>query len=90
VIAVATDLTIRVAVPDVWDTVTVRATPDWTIARVKREALAVATGRSVDPDAYVVKFRGARVFDESVTLDAARVPDRGALIVLAAHRRPAR
>ena len=48
---VATELTIRVSVPDVWDTVLLRVAPHWTIARVKREALDVAMGRHVEADA---------------------------------------
>ena len=87
---VATELTIRVSVPDVWDTVLLRVAPHWTIARVKREALDVAMGRHVEADLYLAKFRGGRVIDESATLEALGVPDHGALIVLPERRLPVR
>jgi hypothetical protein len=44
----------------------------------------------VDPDAYVVKLRGAEVFDEAATLGALGVPANAALIILPRRRRPVR
>jgi hypothetical protein len=86
----AAALDVRVSVPDVWDVVPIRAAPDWTVERLKREALAAATGRSLDAAAYLVKFRGARVLDEAATLASLGASDRAAFIVLPAHRRPVR
>jgi hypothetical protein len=86
----ATELRVRVAVTPVWDTVELSVTPEWSVARLKQEALARATGRRLDPSAYVVKFRGAAVVDETRTLAELRVPDGGALIVLPARREPVR
>ena len=49
-----------------------------------------ATRVTGDPTAYMVKFRGAELQDESSTLaDAGLVPN-GALIVLRKRRRPVR
>lgn len=81
---------VRVMVLDAWDRVEVQAGPDMTVADMKREALGRALHRAPDPDAYGVKFRGARVLDESVTLAALGAGPNAALIVLPEHRRPVR
>jgi hypothetical protein len=79
---------LRVTVPEVWDHVELAAEPEWTVERVKREALASTTGRKPDGAAFEVKFRGAKVLDESATLAALGVPDNAALIVLRIKREP--
>lgn len=81
---------LRVAVTDVWDTVELAVPPTTTFADVKASSLEKALGRSADPSAYQIKFRGALVTDETRTLVAAGVPEDAAMIVLAAHRRPVR
>jgi hypothetical protein len=83
-------MTVRVWVPEVWDIVSLDASPEWSVARLKSEALERATGRAPDGEAYEVKFRGARVLDESATLSALGAPDNASFIVLPATRRPAR
>jgi hypothetical protein len=88
--AVSGALRIRVSVPDVWDIVSLTVGPDWTVAQLKSTALAAATGRTLTADDYLVKFRGAQVFDEAVTLQALGVPDSASLIVLPARRQPVR
>ncbi len=85
---VTTQLRLRVAVPEVWDIVHLTAPADWTVAQLKAEALAQATGRLLSPSEYIVKFRGAEVFDETASLEEIGVPDLASLIVLAARRRP--
>lgn len=82
--------TVRVWVTDVWDVVSLQVAPDWTVARLKREALRAATGRDPDPREYRVKLRGAAVLDEQVTLAALRVGDGAPFIVIPARRRPVR
>jgi hypothetical protein len=86
----ATQLHLKVSVPDVWDIVRVTAAGDWTVAQLKTEALARATGRSLPPSEYIMKFRGARIFDETASLETIGVPDNASLIVLPARRRPVR
>jgi hypothetical protein len=83
-------MTVRVWVPEVWDIVSLDASPEWSVARLKTEALEQATGREPDGAAYAVKFRGARVLDESATLGALGAPDNASFIVLHARRLPAR
>jgi hypothetical protein len=83
-------LALRVAVPDVWDIVHLAADDDWTVAKLKTEALGRATGRQLRSSDYIVKFRGARVVDELVSLRDLGVPDKASLIVLPARRQPVR
>lgn len=87
---VQTDLTVRVWVPAVWDIVELKVAPEWTVARLKREAYERATGRSLDAQAYEVKFRGALVLDESLTLADLHASDHAPFIVLPARRQPVR
>ena len=88
--AVVTELRVRVWVPEVWDVVELSVTPDWRVAQLKEEALTRATGRTLQLADYEVKFRGAKVLDETRTLADLAVPDQAAFIVLAARRVPVR
>ena len=83
-------MTVRVWVPEVWDVVRPEAGAEWTVERLKAEALRQATGRAPNGEAYEVKFRGALVLDESATLGGLGAPDNASFIVLPAKRRPAR
>jgi hypothetical protein len=86
----STVLRVRVSVPDVWDIMRFDADADWTVGQLKSQALARATGRQLPVSEYIVKFRGARIFDESQRLSDLDVPDGASLIVLPARRQPVR
>jgi len=80
---------VRVMVTDVWDQVFLAVEPTTTVAELKRQALAQALKRSNLPlDDYVVKFRGAQVLDEGVTLAALGAAANAPFIVLPARRQP--
>ena len=82
-------LPLRVMVQDAWDEVQFDLPVSTPLAELKRRALD-ATRVQGDPAAYVLKFRGAELQDESRSLaDAGLVPN-GALIVLRRRRRPVR
>jgi hypothetical protein len=84
-----TVLPLRVMVEDVWDQVFLELPTETPVAEVKRQALALTRVRR-DPAEYVLKFRGAELSDESLSLaDAGLVPN-GALIVHSRRRRPVR
>jgi hypothetical protein len=76
-------------VADVWDTVPLNLEPSTSLADLKLEALT-RTRVQRDPDEYVVKFRGAEMLDESVSLKDVGIPPNAALIVLPRRRRPVR
>lgn len=89
--AVGVRFAVRVMVTDVWDQVFLAVQPGLTVAELKRQALAQALKRAaVRPDDYVVKFRGARVLDESVTLAALGAVANSPFIVLPARRQAVR
>lgn len=81
---------LRVTVTDTWDAVRLDAEPAETLAELKGRALREATGRSVSPDAYVLKYRGGLVLDEHQTVGDLALRDGAPLIVLPAKRQPVR
>ena len=89
--AVAERFAVRVMVTPVWDQVFLPVDAGTSVAQLKRDALRAALKRSVvDDSAYLVKFRGAQVLDESVTLGALGAVPNAPFIVLPARRLPVR
>jgi hypothetical protein len=84
-----TVLPLRVMVEDVWDEVFLELPDELPVSEVKRQALEL-TRVTRDPSEYILKFRGAQLSDESVSLANAGLVPNGALIVLARRRRPVR
>ena len=82
-------LPLRVMVQDVWDQVRLELPPGASVAETKQKALAL-THASGQPDDYVVKYRGARVLDETRSLSEAGLVPNATLIVLRSRRRPVR
>jgi hypothetical protein len=82
-------LPLRVMVQDAWDQVRLDLPATTLLAEVKRQALQ-ATRVTGDPDAYLLKFRGAELTDESRSLAEAGLVANGALIVLRRRRQPVR
>jgi hypothetical protein len=76
-------------VEDVWDEVFLELPDELPVSEIKRQALQL-TKVTRDPSEYILKFRGAQVSDESVSLASAGLVPNGALIVLAKRRRPVR
>jgi hypothetical protein len=89
VTATAERFTVRVMVTDVWDHVVLPVDAGTTVAELKRRALEGARPRAlVSLDAYIVKFRGAAVLDENVTLGTLGAPPNSPFIVLSRRRQP--
>jgi len=80
---------VRVMVQDAWDEVRFDVSPAMTLGEVKWNALA-ATRVQGNPAAYLLKYRGAELADETLSLEAAGVVPNAPLIVLARRRRPVR
>jgi hypothetical protein len=73
----------------VWDQVVIAAASTTTVLELKRDALARALRRAEIPlDRYIVKFRGAEVFDESLSLADLGAGPNAPFIVLPAQRLP--
>jgi len=80
---------VRVMVEDAWDQVALEPSPATPLVNLKREALA-KTRAARDPDAYLLKYRGAEILDEARSLGEAGVVPHSTLIVLSRRRRPVR
>jgi hypothetical protein len=83
-------ITVRVQVPEVWDTVRVEAPDDTPVATVKQRTLELLMPDAEHPEDYVVKLRGIEVLDESVPLAAAGAGNGAILLVTSRRRRPVR
>lgn len=82
-------ITVRVQVPEVWDTVRIDAPPDTPVLILKQRALEVLVSSAAQAD-WITKFRGFEVLDESVSLSAAGVENGSTLLVTSRRRRPVR
>lgn len=81
-------ITVRVEVPEVWDTVRVHASPDERVLLVKLRALETLFPTSEAADEFVLKLNGWEVLDEQATLAGAGAVD-GSIFVLTHRRRRA-
>lgn len=83
------NLRVRVMVEDAWDEIPLDLPPTTPLSELKRLALS-GTMVTRDPDEYLLKFRGAELYDESRSLSDAGLVTNGAVIVLPRRRRPLR
>ena len=88
--AVGERYAVRVMVTPAWETVSVQVDGGTTVAQLKHEAVRAALKTTQDEAAFIVKFRGAVVLDESTTLGALGAVPNAPFIVLPARRQPVR
>jgi hypothetical protein len=86
---VNSNLRLRVMVQDAWDEVPLDLPSATSLAELKRRALE-ATKVNREPDGYLLKFRGAELYDESRSLSEVGLVENGAVIVVPRRRRPVR
>ncbi len=82
-------ITVRVQVPEVWDTVRIDAPPETPVLVLKRHALETLMP-GAEPAEYVTKLRGFEVLDETASLSSAGVLNGSTLLVTSRRRRPVR
>lgn len=82
-------ITVRVQVPEVWDTVRIDAPPDTPVLVLKERALETLMV-GADQAEWVTKLRGFEVLDETASLSAAGVKNGSTLLVTSRRRRPVR
>ena len=82
-------ITVRVQVPEVWDTVRIDAPPDTPVNALKLRALDTLVPNA-DAAEWVTKLRGFEVLDESASLSAAGAVNGSTLLVTSRRRRPVR
>ena len=81
---------VRVMVTPAWEQVPLQVDANTTVAQLKHEALRAALKTTAGEAAYVVKFRGAPILDESITLGALGAVPNAPFIVLPGRRQPVR
>ena len=82
-------ITVRVQVPEVWDTVRIDASPDTSVLLLKERALQTFLPGASQAE-FVTKLRGFEVLDETASLSAAGVVNGSTLLVTSRRRRPVR
>jgi hypothetical protein len=83
-------ITVRVEMPELWDTVSVAAAPDTAVGALKSHTLAVLYPTDEQPDEFVMKLRGFEVFDENASLAALGAVDGSIFLLTHRRRRPVR
>lgn len=81
---------VRVMVTPAWEQVSIQVDDATSVAQLKREAVRAALKTTAHAQDYIVKFRGALIQDEALTLRAIGVVPNAPFIVLPARRQPVR
>lgn len=84
----AASITVRVEMPESWDTVKAVVSADSPVSVLKASALAALSVPDAAPDDFVLKLRGWEVLDENVSLTAAGAVN-GSIFLLTHRRRRA-
>ena len=88
--AVGERYAVRVMVTPAWEQVPVQVDDATTVAQLKHQALKAALRTTENEPAFIVKFRGAQVLDESTTMRALGAVPNAPFIVLPGRRQPVR
>ena len=83
-------ITIRVEMPEVWDTVAIVVAPSEPVLAVKVRALEALFPEAQLHADFVVKLRGWEILDEAASLADAGVVDGSILLLTHRRRRPVR
>ena len=94
VVALGTDgpgaITVRVQIPELWDTLAVRCGEGATCRALKQAVLAAFGQHHHPADDYVLKLRGFEVLDESAPVTVAGARDGSTFLMTYRLRRPVR
>lgn len=83
-------ITVRVQMPELWDTLALRCAPDTSVLALKQAALDAFLPIHQPTVDFVMKLRGFEVLDESQPLDVAGARDGSTFLLTYRHRRPVR
>jgi hypothetical protein len=86
----ARPITIRVEMPEVWDTVRIAVSRGESVREVKARALEALAPGTTSPDAFVMKLRGFEVLDESESIERVGAIDGSIFLLTHRRRRPVR
>ncbi len=85
-----TAITVRVQMPELWETIAVRCEPDTPVLALKRAALKAFGQHDYPATDYVLKLRGFEVVDESAPVSVADARDGSIFLLTYRWRRPVR
>ncbi len=83
-------ITVRVQIPELWDTVAVRCAEGTTCLALKQAVLDAFGERHHPADEYVLKLRGFEVLDESAPVTVAGARDGSTFLLSFRLKRPVR
>ena len=83
-------ISVRVEMPEVWDTIRAVVSPDEPAISLKLRALDALCPDGDLPDAYVMKLRGWEVLDEQASLAAVGAVNGSIFLLTHRYRRPVR
>ena len=86
----ASAITVRVQLPELWETIAVRCGGAVSVAALKVSALEAFGQRLHPAHEYVMKLRGHEVRDEAATVTGAGARDGSTFLLTYRHRRPVR
>ena len=83
-------LTVRVQMPELWDTIAVRCEESTSVIALKKAALEAFGEHTHHVEDYVLKLRGFEVLDESAPVTVAGALDGSTFLLTYRRRRPVR
>ena len=83
-------ITVRVQIPELWDTIAVKCAPDTLVLALKKAALEAFEQRSHPAHEYVMKLRGFEVLDENAPVTVAGAREGSTFLLTYRFRRPVR
>jgi len=83
-------ITVRVQVPELWDTLAVRCSADTTCLMMKKAVLEAFGERHNPAEDYVLKLRGFEVLDEHAPVSVAGAHEGSTFLLSIRRRRPVR
>jgi hypothetical protein len=86
----APSITVRVEMPEVWDTVRAVVSPDEPVSVLKMAALNALYPHGDPPAAFVIKLRGFEILDDDATIASAGAVDGSCFLMTFRYRRPVR
>lgn len=83
-------MTVRVEMPELWETIRVEVSPDEPVAALKRRALEVFLSGAAAPERFVLKLNGWNVLDESAPVASTGAGEGAVFLLTHRLRRPVR
>lgn len=82
--------TVRVQMPELWDTIAVRCAESTSVIALKKAALEAFGDHSHPVEDYILKLRGFEVLDESAPVNVAGAREGSTFLLTYRRRRPVR